>query len=72
MLTLTIETTDKFRMGDIFNAYNTALETTSIQDFMESLKANIGGSKVGKGHNHIWVAEADTNKRIAIISNIGQ
>jgi hypothetical protein len=72
MFGLTIETTDKNRMGDVQNAYNEALNTTTINAFIESLQSNIGNSKVGRGANHIWIAEADTNKRIAIISNIGQ
>jgi hypothetical protein len=72
MFHLTIETTDKNRIGDVSNAYNVALETTTINAFIESLQLNIGNSKVGRGANHIWIAEADTNTRIAIISNIGQ
>lgn len=68
MLKLTIETTDKFRSGDVMNAYNQALEACTMDDFVESLQNNIGNSKVGLGGNHIWICDVDTNERIAIIS----
>lgn len=67
MLKLTIETQDSNRAGDIQNAYNEALNTTNIPSFMESLRQNIGNSKVGRGGSHIWVADAQTNNRLAII-----
>ncbi len=72
MFNLTLETTDKNRMGDVFNAYQEALDTTSIKEMIESLKANIGDSEIGRGSNHIWINDTKTQKRIAIISNIGQ
>ena len=67
MLNLTIETTDKSRQGDVVNAYNDGLNETNIDNFINSLKANIGSSLVGKGGNHIWIAELD-GKRIATIT----
>ena len=67
MLNLTIETTDKSRQGDVVNAYNEGLDETNIENFMQSLRANIGSSIVGKGGNHIWIAELD-GKRIATIT----
>jgi hypothetical protein len=67
MLKLTIETTDNARQGDVFNAYNEGLNETSIENFIQSLKLNIGSSLVGKGGNHIWIAELD-GKRIATIT----
>jgi len=67
MLDLTIETKDKFRIGDIANAYNEALETTNVTDMMENLRQNIGNSIVGRGGSHIWISCATTNNRLATI-----
>jgi len=71
MLKLTIETTDKFRIGDVTNAYNEALETTNVTDMMESLRQNIGNSLVGRGGSHIWITCSATNNRLATIQ-LGQ
>ena len=67
MLNLTIETTNKSRQGDVFNAYNEALNQTNINDFMMSLRKNIGNCKVGKGGSHIWISESN-DVRIATIT----
>lgn len=66
---LTIETKDKNRAGDIINAYNDALKTTNLNDFIKSLSINIGCSNVGRGGNHIYISEK-SGARIAIITNI--
>lgn len=66
MLNLIIETTNENRRGDIENAYNLALETSNLNDFIKSLESNIGNSKVGRGGSHIWITEQN-NERIGMI-----
>lgn len=67
---LKVETNNKFRKGDIFNAYNEAMQKPTLKEFKNSLAENIGDSIVGQGSNHIWISEKSTGERIAIISNL--
>ena len=70
MMNLEIETKDKAREGDVINAYNEALSTCNLSDFINSLKSNIGNSEIGMGGNHVWIYDKTTNKRIATIINL--
>ena len=70
MMNLKTETTDEARKGDVINAFDIAMNKTNIIDFMSSLNENIGCSKIGKGSNHIWIHDTNTNERIAIITGL--
>jgi hypothetical protein len=69
-MNLQIETKNEARKGDVENAYNIAINHSTINDFMKSLQLNIGASKVGRGGNHIWIMDTITNERLAIINNL--
>lgn len=69
-MNLIVETKNEAREGDVINAYNEAMNESTIENFMNSLKNNIGTSEIGKGGNHIWIHDSVTNERLAIITNL--
>lgn len=69
MINLMIETENKLRAGDLENAYNNALKTCNVPDFINSLMDDMPETIIGRGANHIFIAEKNGN-RIGIITNI--
>ncbi len=67
---LTIETENEARGGDVENAYEEAMDTCGMNEFIASLEENIGDSIVGRGSNHVWISEKSTGERIAIVTNL--
>lgn len=68
MMNLVIETENKFRAGDLENAFNDAMNATSKVDFIDRLQYNMPNTIIGVGGNHIWVAELNKT-RIGMIIN---
>lgn len=68
MLDLTIETKDKFHEGDIYNAYEIAMNKTIISGFIQVLKSELPAYEVIQSGSHIAIHRED--KRVAIITNI--
>lgn len=68
-MNLVIETENKFRAGDLENAYDEAMNTYNRVAFIESLLSNMPDTIIGTGSNHIFVSEKNGN-RIGMITNI--
>ena len=69
-MNLVIETTNSCRIGDIKNAYDVAMNESTMSGFIDSLQSNIPNTIIGRGGSHIWISEASTKERIAMITNL--
>lgn len=67
-MNLSIETTNKFRAGDLENAYNDALNAKNKAQFIDKLQSNMPDTIIGVGGSHIWVSEKNGN-RLGLIVN---
>lgn len=65
---LIIETTDRATSKQIEAAYNLALNTTSVNSFIQSLSDQLKSTLcVGRGGSHIWISSKNLNDRKAIV-----
>ena len=65
---LIIETTDRATSKQIEAAYNLALNTTSVNSFIQSLADQLKPSLcIGRGGSHIWISSTNTDDRKAIV-----
>lgn len=64
---LQIEATETKRANKIQKAYNKALNTTTVESLINSLRGSLIDCIIGKGGNHIWIADKENKNRVAMI-----
>lgn len=69
MLNLSIETNDAHFSQAINFFYTKALKSKTLNAFIQILN-QIPCVEVGRGGNHIWIADVKKGKRLAIVTDL--